>query len=109
MVADTADAAAALGSTFPTPQETRVETAISAGALEKMKAWPVTKLVVISKDHDSQLQLIQRSFDELHGVTLDPRTDFTYARQLLDKTYLIVVNVVSKPIAEQRKALTFSR
>jgi hypothetical protein len=108
LVTDTADAVAALDSTFPTPQETRAETAISAGALEKMKSLPVTKLVVISKDHDSHLQLVQRTFDELSRVTLDPSTDLTYTRLLRDKTYLIVIIVVGKPIAEQLKALTLS-
>ncbi|HUZ60534.1 MAG TPA: hypothetical protein VMU83_17315 [Hanamia sp.] len=68
--------------------------------LQEMKKSPITKVVVITKNNKQDIHLLKDVFKELNNWNPDLKKDFTYSKVLNDKTYLIVVNSINKPVEE---------
>ncbi len=81
---------------FPYRSMTQYETPISMAALQKMKAAPITKVIVVGKDNKRTLALIKSNFDELKEERIDEKMDYMDAVPLKDKTWLLIINKVTK-------------
>ena len=57
-----------------------------------MKSHPITKVIVVTKENESNLKLIKENFPELSNWKPDLNVDFSYTQFLKDKTYLIILN-----------------
>lgn len=90
---------------FPYRSMSQYDNPVSLAGIDKMKAAPITKVVIVSKDNPQKLAWLQQTFAELRDWTPDARQDFTYAVWLSDKTYLLVINEVHKKTAEVIAAL----
>ena len=82
---------------YPYASFSEYEDNISQMTIDKIKTTPVTKLVIISKDHENKLKLIKKAFRELKGWTYNPQKEFTTHCFLNDKTQLIIINQVTSP------------
>lgn len=80
---------------------------LNGQTLERMKAMPITKLIVLPPDGGKSLELIKRTFPELEDRWPSLETDFVHPTFLADKTYLIVVNAVSRPVMELLQGTKF--
>jgi hypothetical protein len=78
-----------------------IEGKIDANGLEKMKNTPITKIVIVSKDHSNQLELIKNTFPELKTWKYEAKKEFTHQVFLNDKTQLFIIN------QHQSKTATF--
>src|SRR5690606_27185854 len=61
-------------------------------ALERMKKTPITKIIIVSSDHQNKLRLIKNTFDELKKWKFSLQKEFVYSTDLKDKTKLIIIN-----------------
>lgn len=61
-------------------------------ALERMKNTPITKIIIVSSDHQNKLELIKNTFEELQNWKFKSKQEFTYSIDLKDKTKLIIIN-----------------
>jgi hypothetical protein len=68
------------------------EDQISEGTIEKIKATPLTKIILVSKDHPTKLALIKKRFPELKDWKYDSKKEFTISKFLDDHTWLYVIN-----------------
>ncbi len=68
------------------------EDEITAASIDRMLERPVTKLIIVSKNHAEKLSLIKKKFPELASWNYNPGKEFTYKILLRDKTQLIIVN-----------------
>lgn len=68
------------------------EDQISEGTIEKIKATPLTKIILVSKDHPTTLALIKKQFPELKDWKYDSKKEFTISKFLDDHTWLYVIN-----------------
>ncbi len=91
---------------FPYKSTTQYEDNISENSIEKMMKTPITKIVIISKDHKDKLQLIKQKFIELKNWNPNYKIDFTYSVFIADKTYLIIINSVQNKTSKQIETLT---
>jgi hypothetical protein len=82
---------------FPYCSNMEAEENIEAGSLEKMKNTPITKIIIVSKDHEKQLTLIKNVFPELKTWKYDAKKEFTYTIFLNDKTHLNIFNQLQTP------------
>lgn len=82
------------------------ENQLSPEVLQKIRKFPITKLIVIKKNNAASIRLIKQSFGELEGWTADPAMDFTYSVLLADKCYLVIINSVTKPISDLLNDIT---
>jgi hypothetical protein len=75
---------------------------ISQTSLEKFRGTTTNaKLIVVSKQNKSKLKMIQQQFPELRDVRFDPGQNFTRVKFLSDKTYLVIINLVTNNLAKQ--------
>ncbi|MFY7651558.1 MAG: hypothetical protein ACOVQE_02595 [Chitinophagaceae bacterium] len=81
-----------LNQLFPYCSMFEAEDAINMGSLQKMKEKPLTKIIIISKNHAAQLQLVKQYFPELFKNTLDHTKEFCKTALLSDKTRIVLVN-----------------
>ena len=88
----------AIGQNYQYVSFSQYEENISQSTIDKIKTTPVTKLIVISNEHKSKLQLIKNSFVELKNWNYDADKEFTCHFFLNDKTQLIIINKVSSSI-----------
>lgn len=65
---------------------------IDSGNLAKMKETPITKVIIISKNHKEQLNLIKKTFPELRNWKYEAKKEFIFTSILNDKTKLIIIN-----------------
>ncbi len=91
--------------TFPQRSIREHREEISLYTLEEIKKNPVTKLIVVSKNNREKLEMIKNSFAELKDWTPESNSDFIHSIFLPDKTYLIIINNVSKPFGEMLKEI----
>ena len=83
---------------YPYSSYSEYETEISVNSIEKMKKFPLTKIIIISKDDKSKLKLITSEFPELSTWKYNPQKEFVYKKLLKDKSQLIVVNQINSTI-----------
>lgn len=69
-------------------------------ALERMKKTPITKIIIVSSDHQNKLRLIKNTFDELKKWKFSLQKEFVYSTDLKDKTKLIIINQHKSTIDE---------
>jgi hypothetical protein len=65
---------------------------ITQSALETMREVPITKVIIISKDHKQRMEMIRQTFPELKDQPFDSGKDFIYTTATNDKTKLILIN-----------------
>jgi len=68
------------------------QTPISQSGLERMKETPVTKVIIISSDNKTKLNLVKTTFPKLKNWKYKAEKEFTYVVNLQDKTKLIIIN-----------------
>lgn len=68
------------------------EVPLDQGALERMKATPITKIVVVSDQHALQLKRIKSIFEELNTWEFNAQEEFVQVFDLKDKTRLFIIN-----------------
>lgn len=68
------------------------ETEISSSSIEKMKKTPLTKVIIVSKNHPQKLSLIKTEFKELKNWKYVSDKEFVHKILLEDKSQLIVIN-----------------
>ncbi|MCY1224093.1 hypothetical protein D9M72_362380 [compost metagenome] len=76
---------------------TEEEDQVTENSIEKMKAVPMTKIIIVSKDHAAKLELIKRKFPELKNWKYKKDKEFTYNILLDDKTQLFIINQINTP------------
>ncbi|MFY7652994.1 MAG: hypothetical protein ACOVQE_09830 [Chitinophagaceae bacterium] len=81
-----------LNQLFPYCSMFEAEYAIDIGSLQKMKEKPLTKIIIISKNHAAQLTLVKQFFPELFKNNLDHTREFCVTAILSDKTRIVLVN-----------------
>lgn len=68
------------------------QTPITQSALVRMKETPMTKVIIVSSDNKSKLNLIKLTFPELKNWKFKSQNEFVYTVNLQDKTKLIIIN-----------------
>lgn len=68
------------------------ESQVNIASIEKMKATPLSKVIIVSENNDAQLKLIKKSFPELHKWKYNAKKEFNYNIFLEDKTQLYIIN-----------------
>ncbi len=81
------------------------EDQISEGTIEKIKATPLTKIILVSKDHPTKLALIKKQFPELKDWKYDSKKEFTISKFLDDHTWLYVINQINSSTESLMKQL----
>lgn len=71
------------------------EDQITEGSIEKMKAAPMTKVIIVSKNNKSDLSLIKKMFPELKDWKYNAKKEFSYSHFLNDKSQLYIINQIS--------------
>jgi hypothetical protein len=61
----------------------------------------LVKCVVVSNDHAKKISQIKELFSELRNWQPDTKTDFICTRLLDDKSVIVVINLVTRTLAEQ--------
>jgi hypothetical protein len=79
------------------------ERQLNSETLQKIKKYPITKLIVIVKNHQETANLIKKYFVELKDWAPDSKLDFAFSMFLDDKTYIIILNSVHKPAIDLLK------
>jgi hypothetical protein len=106
IIADNPDAFNSIDQKFAYRSMSQYDVGINLANIEKMKAAPITKVVIISKDNVISLQLVKNQFKELAGWNPDSSSDFNYVVWLnADKTYLVIINVVKQKAEEHLDTL----
>lgn len=67
--------------------------------IEEMKSHPVTKIVIVTKDNKTALDLIKNSFVELKDWNPNTEKEFVFSQFLNDKTYLVILNSKTENIS----------
>lgn len=86
---------------FPYRSMSQYDNSITGISIEKLKQAPITKLIIISRDNKSGLQLIKEHFGELADWNPEDQKDFSYSVWLKDKTWLIILNNVDNTVTEK--------
>lgn len=77
---------------FPYCSAMETEDIINDSNIKKMKNTPITKIIIVSKDHYSQLSLIKNAFPELNKWNFNAEQEFSHSLFLKDKTKLYIFN-----------------
>jgi hypothetical protein len=93
-----------LNSKFRYRWETKSVGDFSEESFRQLKEAPLTRLIIVSKDHRARLAQIKNHFPELKDWNADPSRDFAYSKLLSDKRQLIVINLVTSSLAQQLQA-----
>lgn len=70
---------------------------ITDASVEKIKATPLTKIIIVSNGNAEKLALLKRKFSELKNWKYKAGSEFTYTVLLKDKTHLFIVNQKTTP------------
>lgn len=81
------------------------EDAITTSSLERMKSKPLTKIIIISKDHQHRLALIKNTFPELKDWTYNLDKEFNHRVFLKNKTQLYIINQFQTPTGQLIEAI----
>jgi len=81
------------------------ENEISEQVLKKMATHHGTKIIVVNSANKEKLQLIKNSLKELKTWHYDSSKDFSYAKFLDDRTWLIILNNIHGTTEEKLKTL----
>lgn len=76
------------------------QTPINQNNLEALKLAPLTKVLVVSENHNEKLQLIKNAFTALKNWSFKAESEFVYTTILADKTRLIIVNNTNDNLEE---------
>ncbi|MNS33579.1 hypothetical protein D3C72_656950 [compost metagenome] len=68
------------------------QTGITATNLERMRETALTKVIIISRDHKAQLNLVRNAFPELKEHKFNAGKEFKHTIWLADRTKLIIIN-----------------
>lgn len=68
------------------------DTEITENSINKMRKTPLTKLLIVSKNNSTKLNLIKKNFPELKNWKFNADKDFSYKILLEDKSQLILLN-----------------
>jgi hypothetical protein len=90
-----------LNSRFRYSPERQSVSDFSEESFRRVKEAPLTRLIIVSKDHRARLARIKNHFPELKDWTPDASRDFTYSKLLADKRQLIVINLVTGSLEQQ--------
>lgn len=77
---------------YPYRTSGEYETEFSESSIEKMQKTPLTKIIIVSKNHSNKLKLIKSKFKELKSWKFGADKEFTYKTLLEDKSQLIIIN-----------------
>lgn len=80
-----------VASRYPNCSLSESQTEISNSSIEQMMSRPLTKLIIISNDHEKQINLLKQFVPELRTITLDPKKESVRRLFLKDKTNLYLV------------------
>ena len=103
VISDNANDFSVIRKNFPYASQTQYEDEVSENSINRLKTCKVTKMIIISKDNETQLALIKKKFPELKTWKYKAKLDFLYPVFLEDKTQLIIINNV-KGTTEQMLA-----
>jgi hypothetical protein len=92
IVADTPNDWTYFRRTFRKYSNNRMGAPVSATEVEKTMAMPITKVVVISQNHEQKLNLLKDYFDVLKNKKLNPKAEFIEIFNLPDNTKLFIIN-----------------
>ncbi len=81
-----------IGHNYPYTSYAEEDEPVTGMTIEKMSHIPITKLVIVSKTHQAELEMLKRSFAELMKWQYEPDKEFAYHVFLKDKTQLIIIN-----------------
>lgn len=81
-----------IGKMYPMRSSEESETQITLLSIEKMKKTPLTKIIIISKNHKEKLELVKSQFKELKEWKFNPDQEFKYKTLLDDKSQLLIIN-----------------
>lgn len=81
-----------IGHSYPYTSYAEEDGPVNEMAIEKMGHTPITKLVIVSRDHNAELKMLKNDFPELKEWRYEPDKEFTYHVFLSDKTQLIIIN-----------------
>lgn len=90
---------------YPYCSMSEAEDQISELSIEKMKATPLTKVIIVSANHAYDLALIKKSFPELKKWKYRAESEFTHSVFLNDKSQLYIINQQKTPIETLLKQL----
>lgn len=76
------------------------ETGIGAGSIEKIKASPLTKVIIVSNQNKQKLKWVKEAFPELKDWKYNPKKEFAYTIWLKDKTRLFLINQLNTPLGQ---------
>lgn len=99
----------AISQFFPYCSAMETDDKIDANSLEKMKNTPLTKMIIVSKDHAKQLALIKSNFPELKTWKYDAGKEFTHTIFLNDKTHLYIFNQLQTPTEKWLEGLQLKK
>ena len=60
--------------------------------IEEKKQLPITKVVIVSNNHDKKLSLVKESLEEIKMFKFDSEKEFVKVFELRDRTKLILIN-----------------
>jgi hypothetical protein len=106
ILSDTPSNFEAIDRRFPYRSMSQYDSPISGITIDKLKKAPITKLIFITRDNKSELQLLRQHFGELSDWSPDDQKDFSYSVWLKDKTWLIILNNVDNTVTEKVGQLT---
>ncbi len=78
----------------------RLGSPISIAEIEKMKDLPVTRVVIVAKNHQQTLKIVKNSFAALKDVKFNYETEFVQVFHLNDNTKLLLINRVTSTMEE---------
>lgn len=90
---------------YPHGAMTEEEDAVTESSIAKMKAIPLSKIVIVSKDNKTKLAMIRQQFPELKNWKFEAAKEFEYTILLRDKTRLFLINQINTPTSVLLKKL----
>lgn len=78
----------------------RMGSPIGAGETEKISGLPLTKVFIISKNHNAIITLIQKNFPETTNLKLNFNREFISVVKLKDRTQLFIINRYTSTVGD---------
>ncbi|PBQ31932.1 hypothetical protein CNR22_09165 [Sphingobacteriaceae bacterium] len=94
IITDSATDFSVFSKQFPYASLSQYEDQVTELSIQKLKATPVTKIIIVSKDNETKLAMIKKEFTELKEWKYKAKTDFIYTTFLEDKTQFLLINTV---------------
>ena len=100
VITDNANDVQTFSKYYPYCSLSQYEDEVNLLSLERLHKAPITKVILVSKENQTKLNMIKEKFPELKGWKYKAKQDFFFSIFLEDKTQLIIINTVKKT-AEQ--------